>query len=194
VQVTLSSIGMTTGFAVPLPPGFVGCIFTGSNPLFPAVWVTPLVSDCCIFCLTLWRTRTFIKKSRRTPTIHIFLRDGLMYFLVIFMANFFNTLIFFLGPPDLKAIGASFSQLITATMISRLVLNLRSLSYVSDSQKEAAVPLQISDPHRDISAFVARTIGNLGEEMDTFVDYDHDTLRREGKHSPTKSGSLASDK
>lgn len=182
VQVTLSSIGMKTGFAVPLPPGFVGCIFTGSNPLFPAVWVTPLASDCCIFCLTLWRTRTFIKNSRRTPTIHIFLRDGLMYFLVIFVANLFNTLIFFLGPSDLKAIGASFSQLITATMISRLVLNLKSLSYVSDSQQEAAVPLQFSDPHRDISAFVARTIGNLGEEMDTFLDYDHDTLRLVGRN------------
>lgn len=103
-----------------------------------------------------------------------------MYFLVICMANFFNTLIFFLGPPDLKAVGASFSQLITATMISRLVLNLRSLSYVSNSQQEPAVPLRSSDPHRDISAFVARTIGNLGEEMDTFLDDDDDTLRLVG--------------
>jgi len=71
-------------------------------------------------------------------------------------------------------------------MISRLVLNLRSLSYVTDSQQEAAVPLRISDQHRYISAFVARTIGNLGEEMDTFLDYDHDTLRlveREGKEN-----------
>ena len=122
-----------------------------------------------------------------------------MYFLVIFMANLFNTLIYFvstfsnteafildwiplqLGPSDLKAIGASFSQLITATMISRLVLNLRSLSYVSDSQQEAAVPLQFSDPNRDISVFVARTIGNLGGEMDTFLDYDHDTSRLVGR-------------
>lgn len=170
-QVTLSSIGMRTGFAVPLPPGFVGCIFSSASPLFPALWVTPLVTDCCIFFLTLWRTRTFIRRSRRTPTIHLFLRDGLMYFLVIFMANLLNTLIFFLGPSDLKAVGASFSQLITATMISRLVLNLRSLSYVSDSHDAALLPSRNIDTHVNVSAFVARTIGNLGEDMETFLDF-----------------------
>ena len=54
-------------------------------------------------------------------------------------------------------------------MISRLVLNLRSLSYVSDSH-DAALPYQNIDTHVNVSAFVARTIGNLGEDMETFLD------------------------
>lgn len=37
-----------------------------------------------------------------------------------------------LAPLDLKVIGASFSQLLTSTLISRLVLNLRSISAVND--------------------------------------------------------------
>jgi len=117
-----------------------------------------------------------------------------MYFLVIFMANLFNTLMFFvsvilsykdletsithciplqLGPSDLKAVGASFSQLITATMISRLVLNLRSLSYVSDSH-HAALPSRNIDSPVNVSAFVTRTIGNLGEDMETFLDFNEE--------------------
>ncbi|EDR04975.1 uncharacterized protein LACBIDRAFT_330209 [Laccaria bicolor S238N-H82] len=107
VQVTLSSIGMRTGF---------GCIFSSASPLFQ------------------------VKKDT-------------------------------LGPSDLKAVGASFSQLITATMISRLVLNLRSLSYVSDGHDAALLPSRNIDTHKN--AFVARTIvGNLGEDMETFLDFN----------------------
>ncbi|KAF4615904.1 hypothetical protein D9613_011367 [Agrocybe pediades] len=158
VQIVLSSIGINTGFAVPLPPGLVGCIFSGSNPLFPAIWVTPLLTDTCIFILTMWRTRGYLtSRSRtfRTPTLELFMRDGLMYFLVIFSANLLNMLLFFLAPQDLKAIGASFSQMLTATMISRLVLNLRSVS-----------SSEISRSPQYMSSFVARTVIQLGEEMD----------------------------
>jgi hypothetical protein len=38
-----------------------------------------------------------VNQDRRPRTIHLFLRDGLMYFLVIFMANLFNTLMFFVS-------------------------------------------------------------------------------------------------
>ncbi|TFK35061.1 hypothetical protein BDQ12DRAFT_688738 [Crucibulum laeve] len=167
LQVALSSVGIDTGFPVPLPDGFIGCIFTGSHPLFPAIWVTPLISDCAIFSLTLWRTRTYLRHSRAAPTTHVFIRDGLLYFLVIFMANLLNTLLFFLGADDIRAIGASFSQLITATMISRLVLNLRS---VSSFEHEEYTESSTVDHDIRMPAFVSRTIGNLGQDIDTFMD------------------------
>jgi len=162
-QIIISSIGLSTGFAAQLPPGFVGCIFTGNSVLFPSLWVAPLVTDSCIFLLTVWRTWDYVKESRTTPTIRIFFRDGLMYFLVIFMANLMNTLIYFMAVQDLKAIGASFSQLITATMISRLVLNLRTppSSFVSGEYPTPAGPMK----------FMERTIGNLGEELETILDH-----------------------
>ncbi|KAF9457304.1 hypothetical protein BDZ94DRAFT_1326365, partial [Collybia nuda] len=86
LQLTSSSIAMHAGFPLSLPPGFVGCIFTGSSTLFPAVWVTPLITDSVIFPLTIWRTRNFIKEHKNTLTIYIFSRDGAMYFFIIFLA------------------------------------------------------------------------------------------------------------
>ncbi|RDB18705.1 hypothetical protein Hypma_014732 [Hypsizygus marmoreus] len=167
VQVIISSVGLSTGFAVPLPPGLIGCIFTGSSPLFPSLWVAPLVTNSIMFFLTLYRTRDYILQTGHAPTLHIFVRDGTMYFLVILMANLMNTLIYFLAVGDLKAIGASFSQLITATMVSRLVLNLRSASALTDGAT-------IDDSYQPKASirFMTRTIGNLGEEVETYDDHD----------------------
>jgi len=102
-----------------------------------------------------------------------------MYFLVIFMLNLLNTLIFLvsarhrftlphhskmlqLAKEDLKVVGAQFTQLITSIMISRLVLNLRSakdtIRYGDSTGPSGAI------------RFVAGAVGNLGEELDTFVD------------------------
>ena len=71
-----------------------------------------------------------------------------------------------LAVQDLKAIGASFSQLITATMISRLVLNLRtSSSGLAPGEYPVLTP---AAPMK----FMERTIGNLGEDLDTILDHD----------------------
>ena len=109
-------------------------------------------------------------------TLSLFVRDGTMYFLVIFMANLLNTLIFLvsvlhvfillryskmlqLAEEDLRVVGAEF-QRITSIMISRLVLNLRS---VPDSTTH-----NDSTRHTGAIRFVTGTIGNV--ELDTFVD------------------------
>jgi hypothetical protein len=65
---------------------------------------------------------------------------------------------------DLKAIGASFSQLLTSTMISRLVLNLRAVAESSLNPRfdgpTATTPMK----------FMTRAIGNLGGELETILD------------------------
>jgi len=77
-----------------------------------------------------------------------------------------NTLIYFLAPLDLRALGASFSQLITSIMISRLVLNLRSGYSNSeyDSEYNTPSPINMRKGNPDQS-FLTRTIGNLGENV-----------------------------
>ncbi|KAF8994598.1 hypothetical protein BDQ17DRAFT_1366745 [Cyathus striatus] len=171
-QITFSSIGISTGFPAPLPDGLVGCIFTGSSRIFPAIWVTPLATDFVIVLLTLWRTRTYFRYSQSAPTIHIFMRDGLLYFFAIFAANLLNTLLFFLAREDIKAVGASFSQMLTSTMVSRLVLNLRS-AYVSS---DLEYPSVTTDQYR-IPSFVARTIDHLGTDI-SLDDDDYEPTER----------------
>ncbi|KAF8815776.1 hypothetical protein BYT27DRAFT_6655343 [Phlegmacium glaucopus] len=189
-QIVLSSLGVNTGFAVPLPPGVVGCILTGTSSLLALIWVTPLVTDSLIFFLTLWKTGQYIKKSGRSPTLDIFLRDGAMYFCVIFASNLLNTLIYFVSPiacsaplalllilqcllfklatEDLKAIGASFSQLMTSVMISRIVLNLRSVSE-SRSLSASRGAVGLIEYHQirqfDDNSLLTMVIGNLGEDF-----------------------------
>jgi hypothetical protein len=86
-----------------------------------------------------------------------------------------------LAVSDLRAIGASFSQLITSTMISRLVLNLRSVSGSNSPQDlpTATVPMK----------FMTRAVGNLGGELETILD-DIDESSRTGRHTNTEEITL----
>jgi hypothetical protein len=124
-QIIFMAYALTFGIRVPLPPGWPGCVLTGSGPWFGGFWAAPIVTDTCIFFLTLWRTIRYQKRHGRMNYMQIIMRDGILYFGVIFSVNMMNCVIFFSAPTDLKAIGASFSQIMTAVMISRLHLNLR---------------------------------------------------------------------
>ncbi|KAF9040757.1 hypothetical protein BJ165DRAFT_1596203 [Panaeolus papilionaceus] len=171
LQLVFSMVGVFTGQPVPLPPSVTGCILTSRSLWFSFLWSTPLVTDFIIFFLTIWRTRRYIRGTnlKSLPTIHVLVRDGALYFFAIFSANLMNTLIYFAVPQeDLKAIGATFSKLITSVMISRLVLNLRSLS--SEAQDQDTIVTALGTFHvrgatTGRSAFMTRTIGNLLQDF-----------------------------
>ncbi|EIN06886.1 hypothetical protein PUNSTDRAFT_106042, partial [Punctularia strigosozonata HHB-11173 SS5] len=112
---------------VPLPPGFKGCILTGKDNKFSLFWVAPFVTDITVFILTMWQTRLYSSGTRQMPLMRQFIRDGMVYFLVIVAANLMNVIVYFTAVTDLKAMCATFAQLLTSVMISRLVLNLRGM-------------------------------------------------------------------
>ncbi|KAF8164784.1 hypothetical protein B0H34DRAFT_212451 [Crassisporium funariophilum] len=179
-QIIISGVGLSTGFAVPFPPMLTGCILTGTSDTFPMIWAAPAVTDTFIFVLTLWRTRQLIRQSGKNATLELFLRDGIMYFFVIFMANLGNTLIYYLSPDDTKAVGAAFSQAITAVMVSRLVLNLRPFTAGANTtigERTSGLSSSfIGGNHQppDHSFMTRSIIGNLGSEFDTFQSYSFD--------------------
>jgi len=195
-QITISCYGLSSGTALDLPPGLVGCIFTGTGSLFPTFWVMPLGTDLFVFLFTLWRTREYIQNTMRTLTMHIILRDGIMYFLVIFVANLTNTLIFFITPAeDLKPIGACFCQLLTSTMISRLCLNLRVNPHNPSSDMFSRFSiLQFAGP-MNYSAFMTMAIGNLGEELegDSTTDRAADVSQADIALQPLNAGYVEQD-
>lgn len=82
--------------------------------ILAALWGAPLVTDSCIFTLTLWRTWTYMRRHGRIPAMQILLRDGTVYFFVIFCANLMNTLIYFVS----KILGLLFVQILTSRFIS----------------------------------------------------------------------------
>ncbi|KAJ6628891.1 hypothetical protein B0H10DRAFT_1940255 [Mycena sp. CBHHK59/15] len=172
---TLSLI--TIAECVPLPPGFSGCVLTGNNAWFGVFWAAPIVTDTCIFVLTLWRTIRYQSRHGKMNAMTILLRDGILYFLVIFSVNLLNCLIYFLSPPDLKALGASFSQIMTAIMISRLQLNLRHGSRSAPSTVLAPMRFGARSTshapttlHGSTSTYIKGdstflSVGNLGNEL-----------------------------
>ncbi|RDB17476.1 hypothetical protein Hypma_001601 [Hypsizygus marmoreus] len=118
----------TDGTSLDLPPGIVGCILVGRNPnRFVFTWVAELAFDSIMFFTTLYRVVHYnrIRHGSARNLLDLILRDGVVYFGVIFVANLLTVLMFLLAPADIKAINASFSTLITSLMVSRLILNLR---------------------------------------------------------------------
>ncbi|THH09828.1 hypothetical protein EW145_g1730 [Phellinidium pouzarii] len=89
----------------------------------------------------------------------LMLRDGVMYFFVIFFVNLANVLTYVIAAPDIQAINATFSALITEVMICRLMLNLRS---VADGNADNAPYLRTQTRMHISEVF----IGNLGEDLD----------------------------
>ncbi|KAF4581761.1 hypothetical protein EYR40_002779 [Pleurotus pulmonarius] len=179
-QVVVMAYAISTGVRVPLPPGFSGCVLTGRNTWFAGLWAAPLVTDSCIFLLTLWRTIRFKKSNVQARLMSIFLRDGTIYFFIIFGMNLMNCLIYFVAVEDLKAMGASISQIMTAILIARLQLNLKRAGHAHSSRASTSrisgnpfvqpYPAQaarggwMTDTRTDYTTFF--TIGNLAEDVD----------------------------
>jgi len=121
----------TDGTRLVLPPELHGCILTGrsaSGKRIVYTWVAELVFDTAVFLATVYRTVSLYRSSRIGPSsnlVKVIMRDGIIYFGVIFASNLVTVLIFVAAPPDLKVVNASFSTLITSLMVSRLMLNLR---------------------------------------------------------------------
>ncbi|EMD37587.1 hypothetical protein CERSUDRAFT_154305 [Gelatoporia subvermispora B] len=182
----------TDGTALQLPPELVGCILTGKSAPGKRIvytWVAELVFDSIVFFATLYRTLSLYRSthiSEAQSLIGLIMRDGIMYFAVIFMSNLITVLIFLLAPDDLKVINASFSTLITSLMVSRLMLNLRGEvmrrkpSVIRYRPSETTTSMRhIPVYHSDASSpsskpydFTSSVIGNLGEPMALWTDSD----------------------
>ncbi|KJA19153.1 hypothetical protein HYPSUDRAFT_907934 [Hypholoma sublateritium FD-334 SS-4] len=120
---------VSSGHRQPLPPGLVGCILVpGSSSLrFTALWIAQLTFDTTVFVLTAYRAFKLSRIARGgvQSLIDMIMRDGVIYFAVIFIADFVNVLTFLLAPADLQAVNASLTISIGPLMVSRLILNLR---------------------------------------------------------------------
>ncbi|KAF8992611.1 hypothetical protein BDQ17DRAFT_1369325 [Cyathus striatus] len=182
-QIIVMAWSVHFGIRVPLPPGFPGCVLTGSSSWMTGLWAAPVCTDTCIFLLTVWRAVKYRKNHGISGTMQIIIRDGTIYFLVIFGANLMNCLIYLLAVEDLKAAGASFSQILTSILITRLQLNLRrnssgSLgSKGSDNRNIPVVMPNIKSTGQETTTFF--TIGNLGGELEGTFFLDSDMSKRE---------------
>ncbi|KAH9981111.1 hypothetical protein BGW80DRAFT_309032 [Lactifluus volemus] len=105
--------------------GFYGCNQMTSTPggLYAALaWTGVLIFDLAIFSLTLYKA---FEIGRGGRLWNVIVRDGTMYFLVLSIMNLGNILMLRFSPPLLKTSTSILTNVISNTLVSRLVLNLR---------------------------------------------------------------------
>ncbi|KZP23260.1 hypothetical protein FIBSPDRAFT_1040049 [Athelia psychrophila] len=87
-------------------------------------WSGQLCFDALIFALTLYKSFA-LRRSRSKHLINTILRDGSLYFAIITAANLANIVTILTAAPFAKGAATLFTNAISATMMSRLMLNLR---------------------------------------------------------------------
>jgi len=114
--------------AVPHPAGEHNCTMVFGNNVgswgSAYAWM-PLLFDTTVLALTVLRTLGLVRSGRAGNIVRTLLRDGIMYYSVIFSANLVLTVMLISAPVGIKGIAAQFEQLITVTMMSRITINLK---------------------------------------------------------------------
>ncbi|KAJ8496900.1 hypothetical protein ONZ45_g12269 [Pleurotus djamor] len=105
---------------------------------FAYVWAGLLVLDIMVFVLTLRKAIFLIWDCPESSTLWVrLLSDGAIYFGILSLTNLANILMLILAPTILKILMPQFINVLASTMISRLMLSLRSTSL----QRLQGVPL-----------------------------------------------------
>jgi len=95
-------------------------------------WQALFVYDSIVFGATMIKTYRY--RSQHLPggvtesLFYLMLRDGIVYYGVMMLANLGNILTFYMAGPILRGCLATFSSSVSVTMISRLTLNLHQLT------------------------------------------------------------------
>lgn len=89
-----------------------------------SAWL-PLLYDTVILLLTLNRTLGPVRNKTAGRVMKVLLRDGMLYYSVIFSVNLVLTLMIVAAPPGVQNITAQTEQLFTVAMMSRITIHLR---------------------------------------------------------------------
>ncbi|PAV21464.1 hypothetical protein PNOK_0409100 [Pyrrhoderma noxium] len=184
--VTKLVINFKFGSAVQLPKGMVGCILAvddAHSKDFSWFYTTELMTDFVVLVLTVTRSYKEFRRVRRVGEParlwRVILKDGIIYFLLIFSANVM-TLVFFLAmPSDLKAINASFIVMFNSLLTARLILNLKSVSTREGSRGVSTAAATGGTTSR----WEAAVLGDVGNDFE-----DDDRLGKMGFADPESSG------
>ncbi|KAJ3552501.1 hypothetical protein NM688_g4120 [Phlebia brevispora] len=189
-----------TDFAI---GGLVGCILTGaSEKRFIWTWVVELIFDSCVFSATLFKALTLYRSMADifdSPLLNDGLRKtpatlGIIYFAAIFGSNIITVVFLLVATPDIKAINATFSNMLTSLLVSRLMLNLRigtedQTSIVGRSAFRSTVVRDVKPRNPNPArTFEDNIIGNLGAGV-SFWDDDEEEKEREEEIELTQRSS-----
>ncbi|KAI6011349.1 hypothetical protein EDC04DRAFT_775918 [Pisolithus marmoratus] len=139
----LSPLPATTR-PVPTPPLRHGCNVPTTYEAAERIaiaWSGQMTFDAVVFVLTLWRTLHIPRLGSRS-LLDVFIRDGVLYFGLMTCVNAANITIFLVcNTSPTKSLIAGFTNAISSTMVSRLMLNLRDPKISMSSQPVTPIAL-----------------------------------------------------
>ncbi|TDL24506.1 hypothetical protein BD410DRAFT_91988 [Rickenella mellea] len=133
-------------------------------------WGGLLLFDTAIFSLTLYKTLEMWRMGDR-QLIVVLMRDGLMYYSVLCVANLSNILSFLLAEGQLKGSPTPTANVLSVTLISRLMINLRDPELYNSTGRTTATGTHIGP-------FGVSTVVDVGTMGGTLLSYDN-TRQRE---------------
>ncbi|KAI0075080.1 hypothetical protein K474DRAFT_1709320 [Panus rudis PR-1116 ss-1] len=193
---------LTHGVAVPHHPQVHACTMIFDDDIHAQIasasaWL-PLLYDTIIFVLTLNRTlRPVLHKSFDTIA-RVLLRDGLLYYSVIFSINLVLILMIAFAPPGLQNITAQMELLLTVAMMSRITLHLKKQGRLGEGTEENTldIPTGVHDSEfRFARSRTSRVTGRSRnpevtitiEELVTRDDTEDESSREHSRSRPGTS-------
>ncbi|EJD40951.1 hypothetical protein AURDEDRAFT_169928 [Auricularia subglabra TFB-10046 SS5] len=147
IEAVLVAVSTSTTKAIPAPsimPSWPGCFYDKPPRFVLAAWVPSLILQTILFAMTLyklWELR--VNGIKASGILNVFVRDGAMFFAMIFAATLMNALTAAIAPLPLLEIGGPWLIAIYGIATSRLILNLREYNESSTSNTATASGTQV---------------------------------------------------
>jgi len=130
---------LSHGVAVVHDDGVHACTMVFDKSIGPiasaSAWL-PLLYDTLVLILTLNRTLKPVRHRTAGKIVKVLLRDGILYYSVIFSVNVVLTLMIAFAPADIQNITAQLEYLLTVAMMSRITIHLKKTT-TSDGSRRA---------------------------------------------------------
>ncbi|TDL15691.1 hypothetical protein BD410DRAFT_902465 [Rickenella mellea] len=139
-----------------------------SQTPFQVYWYLSMAFDTTVSFLTLWKTYEMYRNHRNagihSDLVNLFLRDGSLYFAFMAATNMINLILF-------KRISNAFlerstgnnsvlTHTLSVTIVSRLVLNIRTVGAYETPAPSTTSPQMTTDVHRR-STWVVRDMASI---------------------------------
>ncbi|KAF7982571.1 hypothetical protein HWV62_27567 [Athelia sp. TMB] len=140
--------------------------------IFYSVWLSIIVYDCVIVIMTLIKTVPTLEFRASTPVLTQLMRDGVLYFIIMFVASVAN-LVAVRALPAYSMMLYTFYRVVTVSLGSRLILNLRM---------QILRPMGAEDLSPKLDKLVFNALQSRNNSLDDIEDPEGAQGRRRAMH------------
>ncbi|KAJ7638140.1 hypothetical protein B0H17DRAFT_1339435 [Mycena rosella] len=130
-------------FGAPPLPTVVGCQLVDGSLILVVAFILVLLNETILMVCTLW---VGVKRFRHTsnPLIKTLYRDGISYFVLLFLISAGNLAVLIWGPLELVDLLNTFLRVMHSVLSTRIVLHVRAVH--RDEARDGTTSRDVGDP------------------------------------------------